>query len=69
MPKDRGKEEIFLDAGATRPGGESDRDQDERWNEALTEAKQSVFEIFEDRGPGVSVAPAGLARRDERGRR
>lgn len=44
-------------------------DQERKWREALREARQSGFEIFEDRGPGVSVPPAGMARRDERGRR
>jgi hypothetical protein len=53
-----------------RPAEAADRpDQERRWREALREAQQSGFEIFEDRGPGVSVPPAGLARRDERGRR
>jgi hypothetical protein len=68
MPKGGRSEEGFHSTGKS-VGAVPDNDQEKLWNEALTEAEQSVFEIFEDRGPGVSVAPAGLARRDERGRR
>jgi hypothetical protein len=68
MPKGGRKEDGFRATGKKAPAV-PDRDQEERWSEALREAKQSVFEIFEDRGPGVAVPPAGLARRDEHGRR
>jgi hypothetical protein len=36
---------------------------------AVREARQSSFEVFEDRGPGVSAPPEGITRRDRRGRR
>jgi hypothetical protein len=66
--KKRRVEEAFH-APKKRPVAGDRSDQERKWREALREARQSGFEIFEDRGPGVSVPPAGMARRDERGRR
>jgi hypothetical protein len=70
MRRKKVEEETFHDA-SRRPRSETkDRpEQDRRWREALKEAKQSVFEVFEDRGPGVSIPPEGLTRSDHRGRR
>jgi hypothetical protein len=70
MARAKGDEGIFHDKAKRKPTEPADRSaQEKRFKEALKEAQQSVFEVFEDRGPGVSVAPAGMARRDERGRR
>jgi hypothetical protein len=70
MRKKRREEGVFHEVSTPRRSGTAERsDQDRRWREALREAKQSVYEIFEDRGPGVAVPPAGMARRDDRGRR
>ncbi len=44
-------------------------DREQGFKQALSEARQSSFEVFEDRGPGVSAPPEGMARRDRRGRR
>jgi hypothetical protein len=69
MHRKRREEGTFHSPKAGSPGSAERADQERRWKEAVREAKQTAFEIFEDRGPGVSVPPAGLARRDHRGRR
>jgi hypothetical protein len=70
MARAKGNEGIFHDTTKRNRTEPADRSaQEKRFREALREAQQSVFEVFEDRGPGVSVPPAGMARRDERGRR
>jgi hypothetical protein len=69
MRKKKWDEGNFHEVAETRAQDKDRTEQERRWREALREAKQSVFEVFEDRGPGVAVPPAGLARRDEHGRR
>jgi hypothetical protein len=69
MAKRKKDDGIFHDTAKKKADDVDHTTQERRWKQALIEAKQSVFEVFEDRGPGVSVPPAGMARRDERGRR
>jgi hypothetical protein len=69
MRRKRREDGAFHAPKAAAPGSAEREEQERRWKEAVREAKQASFEIFEDRGPGVSVPPAGLARRDHRGRR
>ncbi|MEA2507510.1 MAG: hypothetical protein QOH48_2128 [Actinomycetota bacterium] len=70
MAKARVDEGTFHDTAKRKPTEPPDTSaQEKRFRESLREAQQSEFEVFEDRGPGVSVPPAGMARRDEHGRR
>jgi hypothetical protein len=69
MRRKRRDEGAFHAPKGGGPGSGEREEQERRWKEAVREAKQTAFDIFEDRGPGVSVPPAGLARRDHRGRR
>ena len=60
----RRREEATFHSPKKWPASADARADERRWKEALVEAEESTFEVFEDRGPGVAAPPAGLGRRD-----